>query len=51
MDVERPKNDAVEEQKKPFRAPKLTIYGDLRRLTQAKGGGKADGRGVPATKV
>jgi hypothetical protein len=36
--------------KKTYRAPRLTVYGDLRTITKAKGGTKADG-GAPATKA
>lgn len=28
--------------KKPYRSPRLVVYGDLRRLTMAKGANKAD---------
>ena len=37
--------------KKPYRAPRLIVYGDLREITKAKGGSKGDGGGNPATKV
>lgn len=42
--------------KKPYRSPRLVVYGDLRRLTtlissSAKGGIKADGTGRPKTKL
>lgn len=37
--------------KKPYRTPRLVVHGDLRRLTMAKGGTKADGPGVPRTKA
>ena len=37
--------------KKPYRAPRLAVYGDLRTITKAKGGTKNDGGGNPATKV
>jgi hypothetical protein len=36
--------------KKPYRAPRLVEYGDLRTITQAKGGNMDDGTGVAATK-
>ena len=36
--------------KKPYRSPRLVVYGDLRRLTKAKQGGNADGAGHPRTK-
>jgi hypothetical protein len=37
--------------RKPYQAPRLTVYGDLHRIAQAKGGSKNDGGGSPATKV
>lgn len=39
--------------KKPYRAPRLVVYGDLRRLTTLtlKKGLKADGVGAPKTKL
>ena len=40
-----------EARKKPYRAPKLTVYGDLRTITKAKGGTTGDGAGKPPTKV
>ena len=36
--------------KKPYRAPRLVEYGDLRTITRAKGSNMGDGGGVPATK-
>jgi hypothetical protein len=36
--------------RKPYRAPRLTVYGDLRRLTAAKGGTRSD-TGPPKTKT
>jgi hypothetical protein len=33
-----------------YTCPRLTIYGDLRALTLAKVGAKADGSMVPSTK-
>lgn len=45
-------NPKPESQKrKPYRQPRLVVYGDLRRLTMAKGGTKTDGTGKPATKA
>ena len=44
-------NRAAPEGKKPYRAPKLTVYGDLRTITKAKGGTASDGGGKPPTKV
>lgn len=32
--------------KKPYRSPRLVVYGDLRRLTMAKGANKADTGGA-----
>lgn len=37
-------------QKKAYSSPRLVIYGDLRRLTMAKGGPKAEA-GLPKTKT
>lgn len=45
------KGKVTTEKRKPYRAPRLTVYGDLRRLTMAKGGGKSDGGGKPATRT
>ncbi len=36
--------------KKPYRPPRLLVYGDLRSLTTAKGGTKGDG-GMPKTRL
>jgi hypothetical protein len=36
--------------KKNYTSPQLITYGDLRRLTQAKGGSNPDGAGNPASK-
>jgi hypothetical protein len=37
--------------KKPYRAPRLREYGDLRKITMAgKASSRADGTGAPATK-
>jgi hypothetical protein len=36
--------------RKPYRSPKLVVYGNLRRLTKAKGGQKGDG-GMPKTRL
>lgn len=35
--------------KKPYRAPRLTVYGDLRTITKTKGGTGGDGA-QPKTK-
>ncbi len=43
--------------RKPYRSPRLVVYGDLRRLTKmamppaAKFGLKGDGAGVPMTRL
>lgn len=37
--------------KKRYRTPALTVHGDLRRLTQAKGGMLGDGGGMPKTRT
>ena len=37
--------------KKPYRSARLTVYGDLRLITMAKGGIKSDGGGPPKTKL
>jgi len=37
--------------KQPYRAPKLVVHGDLRAVTLAKAGNKADGSLKPATRV
>ncbi len=37
--------------KKPYRPPRITVYGNLRRLTLAKGGTQNDGGGKPRTKA
>ena len=37
--------------KKRYRTPSLTVHGDLRRLTQAKGGMLGDGGGMPKTRT
>jgi len=37
--------------KKQYRTPSLTVHGDLRRLTQAKGGMLGDGAGMPKTRT
>ena len=43
--------DTTTTPRQPYEAPRLTVYGDLHRLAQAKGGVKNDGGGHPATKV
>ena len=37
--------------KKAYRPPRLTVYGNLRQLTRAKGGASNDGGGKPRTKA
>lgn len=37
--------------KKPYRKPTLKVHGDIRALTGAKAGTKADGAGKPRTKL
>ena len=37
--------------KKRYVPPVLTVYGDLRRLTKAKGGAACDGGGKPMTRM
>lgn len=39
------------QRRKPYRPPRLVVYGDLRRLTRAKGGNKGDGAGKPSTRA
>jgi hypothetical protein len=36
--------------RRPYRTPELTVHGDLKTLTTAKGGSSADGTGKPRTK-
>jgi len=36
-------------QKLPYSAPTLTIHGDLRTITAAKGGNRSDAAGKPKT--
>lgn len=36
--------------KKPYRAPRLTVYGNLATITKAKGGSGADSGGAPPTR-
>ena len=38
------------ERKQPYRTPRLTVYGDIRALTQ-KGGKRNDGGGKPKTRT
>lgn len=39
------------QKKKPYRPPRLVVYGDLRSLTMVKGGTANDGGGKPRTKL
>jgi len=39
-----------EEKKRAYRTPHLTVHGDLKALTMAKGGSSADGNRKPRTK-
>ena len=41
--VERP--SAAPAAKKPYHAPELQVYGNIRTLTQSSGAGNADGMG------
>lgn len=38
-------------ERKPYQPPRLTVHGDLRKLTTAKGGAKSDGGTAPKTKA
>lgn len=44
------KSKAARPRKKPYHPPRLVVYGDLRRLTKAKGGTAGDA-GKPATRL
>ncbi len=44
------KSKTARRKKKSYRQPRLIVYGDLRRLTMAKGGTKADGAKPAATR-
>ena len=48
---QRVKTRGASQQRKRYASPRLVMYGDLRRLTTAKGGSRADGGGNPTTKV
>jgi hypothetical protein len=37
--------------KRPYRAPKLVVHGDLRTMTQTKAGNSNDGGSKPNTRV
>jgi len=47
----RKKPVAAEPKKRPYRTPKITPHGDLRTMTQSKGGSSSDGSGKPATRT
>ena len=36
--------------KRPYRAPRLTVHGDFRKITAVKGGSMNDGGGKPRTR-
>ena len=40
----------AEARKKPYRPPKLTVYGDLRKITRVKGRTHTDDPGTPPSK-
>jgi len=44
------KSKTASQRKKPYHPPRLTVYGDLRRLTMAKGGNRSD-FGAPKTRT
>jgi hypothetical protein len=46
-DSTRPKPAA---EKKPYKTPRLTTHGDLRKLALGSGGVKNDGKGKPNSK-
>ena len=37
--------------RRPYSVPRLVVFGDLRQLTQTKGGTTGDGSGKPSTRV
>ena len=37
--------------KRPYQEPKLVVHGDIRKITQGKGGAANDGSGKPHTKA
>lgn len=47
----RKKKPARRAKKRPYRAPALRTYGDLKALTSAKGGARRDGGAAPKTKT
>lgn len=50
-DTSKPDAAAGQPAKKPYRTPRLTTHGDLRKLALGTGGKRADGKGVPASKL
>jgi hypothetical protein len=38
-------------QKRPYRAPRLTVYGSLRKIALGVGGDKSDGGGNPKSRA
>ncbi len=50
MKSNKAKPNTAGHSKKLYRAPRLVVYGDLRRLTKAKQGTNSDGGGHPHTK-
>ena len=54
--MREPRTEASGEQstsggKAPYRSPRLTVYGDLSRITAVKGGIKGDGTSIPVSKA
>lgn len=45
------KPKTTNQKKKPYRSPRLVVYGDLRRLTMTKGGTNVDASGNPKSKT
>ena len=45
------RDEATERLKRPYRTPRLTIYGNLRELALQKGGMRGDGGGNPKSKM
>jgi hypothetical protein len=43
--------EAEEKKRKTYHSPKLEVHGDMRVITKAKGGAKADGGAPPGTRV
>lgn len=37
--------------KRPYRAPRLTVYGSLRKIALGVGGAKSDGGGTPKSRA